>query len=257
MRLLSTPQFFFPAVLGCLITPCRADVQTYQTLTPADVIRTPTATAKIDVPSVHNSVEQHVAEFLYQQAANAGNADVQVTVQPLDPLLKMTDCSDTLQINLRQTIMHHRHSVQVKCPAPAWSLYVSATLSVFQNVVISQHALARKQIVDANDLTVAVQDITLLDGDFLSSPQEISGLVLRRPVAAGAPLTQSMFEQAQIIKKGDSVTIVAKNDAIQVSSQGQAMENGKTGEQISVKNQQSGRVIKAVAIATGHVEIAL
>ncbi len=210
-----------------------------------------------DGPDNSADIQQQVAEFLYQEASSIGG-DVQIDVSRPDSALGLLPpCESELQMQLRQPIARHRHSVQVRCESPAWAIYIPATVSIKREVVVSLHPLTRKQVVSANDLTLAMQDITLLNGDFMTDVDESNGMVIRRAIDAGSTITRDMLEQPEVIRKGDSVSITAGNSQIQVSSSGTAMENGRIGEQISVKNQQSGRIIKAVASSAGRVEIAL
>jgi flagella basal body P-ring formation protein FlgA len=239
MRILSSSIYFFLAAL----------------LSPALLADQPNMPTTIHLSTT--DIEQQVAEFLSDQAMRIGSDNIQIEVAKLDTLLALDNCDTALQLSLRQPITRHRHSVQVKCESPVWNIYVPATVSIFRNVVVSQRPLARKQTINANDLALVQQDITLLDGDLIDTQDQAEGLVLRRPVGAGITLTRNMFEQPQMIRKGDNVTIIASSGPVQVSSQGEALENGKSQQQISVRNVQSGRVIKGVVSSTGQVEVAL
>jgi len=58
-----------------------------------------------------------------------------------------------------------------------------------------------------------------------------------------------------LIHRGDPVTITAINSAIRVSIKGIAIENGKLGDRIRVKNLSSSQIIDAKIVAKQQVEI--
>lgn len=79
----------------------------------------------------------------------------------------------------------------------------------------------------------------------------------RAPASApGWPalLRRKQLQAPQLVKRGDEVRIVARQDGIEVSNAGEALANGRMGEVIRVRNVGSGKVISARVSAGGEVE---
>ncbi|VEB41976.1 flagellar basal body P-ring biosynthesis protein FlgA [Chromobacterium violaceum] len=55
------------------------------------------------------------------------------------------------------------------------------------------------------------------------------------------------------MKRGDAVSIVARQDGIEVTSAGEALANGRQGEVIRVRNTSSNKIINARVSAQGEV----
>ena len=89
------------------------------------------------------------------------------------------------------------------------------------------------------------RDVGLLGNAYMTDPQQVSGMRLRRQVSADSVLAPNMLEQDEVIKRGDKVVISAANTQVSVRMSGEALESGNTGNQISVRNVRSGRVVKA------------
>ena len=81
------------------------------------------------------------------------------------------------------------------------------------------------------------------------------GLEVRRNISQGAPLIKSSIQQPMAIKRGEIVTIAAKAGTITVNTTGSALNDGRLGQKIRVRNSQSNRVITGRVVAEGKVQI--
>jgi flagella basal body P-ring formation protein FlgA len=180
-----------------------------------------------------------------------------IKVTPLDHRLKLTRCDMPLEaFSPPGGVKLGRTSVGVRCHSPApWSLYISANVAVEAPVVIAIRDLPRGQAIDAKDLKIKVSDTSHLLRGYFESADEVAGQTLKRTLRRGQVVTPSMLVVRKTIKRGDSVTIVAGNDTIQVRMQGKAMKQGNPGELITVMNAKSKRKIEARVVSKGVVMI--
>jgi len=58
-----------------------------------------------------------------------------------------------------------------------------------------------------------------------------------------------------LVRKGDHVMIEARKGAMSVKMPGEALNDGREGRQIRVKNSRSQRIIKARVVAAGIVRV--
>ena len=72
---------------------------------------------------------------------------------------------------------------------------------------------------------------------------DIVGRTLKKDVAAGTVITYSMLDDPVVIQKGEIVNIVAENKKLMVQAKGKAMEKGRVGDSIRVKNTLSEKEI--------------
>lgn len=76
-----------------------------------------------------------------------------------------------------------------------------------------------------------------------------------RPIARGEPIGKLDVRAAVLVKRGSKVTIsVGRGQGFQISTQVEAMEDGRLGEQIRFMNRQSGRIISGVVTAANQAE---
>ena len=82
---------------------------------------------------------------------------------------------------------------------------------------------------------------------------DIVGKEVKYTINKGDAFRTSMLDAPLAIKRGDEVVMEASIGSIRVSSNGTAISDGRIGQQIRVKNNQSERVINARVVGPGKV----
>lgn len=120
-------------------------------------------------------------------------------------------------------------------------------------VVVPAHAIARGDIVTADDLTYAsVQGGALMAG-VATSIDEIAGQQARRFLAAGQAVRASDVRRPIVVEKGQTVTMIFSAPGVEVTAVGRAMSEGGVGDTVTVQNPASYRMISATVTAPGTV----
>lgn len=202
-------------------------------------------------------LEQEVAAHLDRSARVAR---YEVKVNRLDPRLRLPLCpADALLASLESPAEPvGRVTVRLSCESEVrWRLFVPAQVSLFQEVLVITRPLGRHSLIRSEDLALLERDVGLLGNGYLSNPQQVAGMRLRRQVNADTVLSPNLLEQDEVVKRGDKVVISAANTQVSVRMSGEALESGNTGSQINVRNVRSGRVVKARVMGPGQVEVAM
>lgn len=82
------------------------------------------------------------------------------------------------------------------------------------------------------------------------------GKVARRTLVAGKPIPTAYLGDPQVIRQGKSVRMVFSEGALTISGVGIALQSGGIGDVISLRNTDSGTVIRGVVEPDGSVRIA-
>lgn len=90
------------------------------------------------------------------------NVENEITFAPLDVRLQLPPCEQPLVASLTgPTVKPGRNSISVKCNgAKNWSLYVSAQVKMFQDVVVLTQPVQRGEILTENHLQLSHIDIS-------------------------------------------------------------------------------------------------
>jgi len=132
------------------------------------------------------------------------------------------------------------------------SLAVRLTWS--RPAVVAARPVERGKVLDRDDVTVRAVRI-LRSTPLASSVEEVLGTVARRNLSAGEPVALNLFSSAPIIQRGDPVIISVRKAGFRIEVRGEALDAGREGESIRVRNLQSKKVVQAVAVAPGRAEV--
>jgi len=109
----------------------------------------------------------------------------------------------------------------------------TAEINLPPRVIVAKRSLQKGKLLNENDIRIEYQE-KLKGMDYFSEPAEVLGKALAANVQDGAVLTSRLVQKPILVKKGEVVTVVAKNAGITVTSTGKALEEGAEGDLIMV-----------------------
>ena len=202
----------------------------------------------------------------------------EVTIAPLDERLKVQACAKPLNVDHP---FQSKETVRVRCSEPTWQLYLQVKLpnssfvaanssngttnnsnvstnnsngATVQNpsvvpktVVVARRLIQRGAILQPDMLEVVQASPGNADTQLLSSLKDAQNAELTRDIAAGQALRISDIRRAVMVKQGQSVMFsVGNGKEFQISIRMEAMQDGRLGEQVKLKNPESGRQVSGV-----------
>lgn len=218
------------------------------------------AAQALDHDGLRRSVETFMrSQIPVLQSRYGQGSRIEFALVALDPRLNLPDCPQPPALSVReQPNLGSRLNVQVSCNAGlGWNLYVPVDIAVYTPVVATSGPLPRGATLTAADIQLVETDVTRLNGQYLTRPQDAVGLSLKRQLAAATPITGEVLAQPVLVKRGEAVTITAASGGLSVKMPGIAMSDGRRGEQIRVKNGNSARVIDAQVTDVGQVTVSM
>ncbi len=220
------------------------------------------------------TMASQVREWLGQ---THGVKAAEVVIAPLDARLQVQHCNKALQVDHP---FSSKGTVRVRCAEPAWQLYLQVTLPVVvaqtpapapgapsnaapgavatgpgggataapaRNVVVAKRLLQRGTLVQADMLEEKPAPSGPIDSSWLSTVKDAQQAELVRDVPAGQPMRSSDIRRAVLVKQGQSVMLTMGAGAgFQVTVSMEAMQDGRLGEQVRLKNPETGRLVTGV-----------
>ena len=134
------------------------------------------------------------------------------------------------------------------------SLNFTVRVKIYDVVLVAAHDLSYDKAISAADFR---QDEIIVDGrtDFIQDFSLIKNLVPSRMIRAGSPVTLNMFRTAMVIVANQPVRLRIRYHGIEASAKGIAMNRGRVGEMIKVKNESSGKIITGRVVDEQTVEV--
>lgn len=134
---------------------------------------------------------------------------------------------------------------------------------------VASHARAENIILPVPAMTIypgdTIKESMLKERSFLStfrtrgavieSPVQLIGKVARRTLLPGEAIPANAVDDAQLVTRGVTTQIIFQEEGLTISAMGAPLQSGSLGEQIRVRNVDTGRIILGVVQADGTIRI--
>ncbi len=198
------------------------------------------------------------AEREIRALAGARGAHLLLTAVPLDPRLRLPSCDQPLHAFIPDDQVRAHTTVGVRCEGSVrWTIYTSIAVETEAAVLIARYALPRDANLAASDVQLATRRVPGLLDSYLTDAASAAGQRLKRPVAAGEPLTVDALAPALLIHRGQQVVLLARSARVEVRVSGVALADARASDHIRVQNLSSQRVVEGIVRPDGVVETSL
>jgi flagellar basal body P-ring formation protein FlgA len=120
-------------------------------------------------------------------------------------------------------------------------------------VVRVAKSVAFRAILKAEDVREQVCDIEDPRTEYIRTSADAIGKTARRALVAGDLLSLASVEESNLVRSGETVRLLGGSGGVIMTAKVRALQNGKLGETIKVRNIDSDRVISAVITGRGEV----
>ncbi|WP_229440688.1 flagellar basal body P-ring formation chaperone FlgA [Massilia sp. BSC265] len=159
-----------------------------------------------------------------------------------------------MEIEALDTRQYSRMRFVARCPDPkGWRHDFIVRARVSAQVAVTAMPLKAGEVLGNEHVTLERRDVTLI-GDAIGSPETAVGQTSRRSLRAGEVLRANQLAAPLVVKRGDQVLMVARQEGIEVSMAGEALDAGAQGAVVRVRNAASGQVVRMRVAGAGTVE---
>ena len=137
--------------------------------------------------------------------------------------------------------------------SPQMNLFTAWRIRKFTYVLVTVRDIPSRTILSEADVVLEQREVVKLD-DVLFSLDGLTDLETKRPLTAGSIVSRAVLGRPQIIRTGDTVTIVSRVGPVAVQAFGQALQAGGVGDIIRVRNLNSGKSVLA-KIESGNIVV--
>jgi flagella basal body P-ring formation protein FlgA len=197
-----------------------------------------------------------------------------VVLAPLDPRLQVRACEKALVMDLP---FSSPETVRVRCPEPVWQLYVRVSVTgrpggrpvlsgsaaqaeakappEKRSVLVAAMPLQRGMILTEAHVRLAEVDTSNMLPNVLEQVSQVMHAELVRDIRPDTPLRAQDLRPTVLVKRGQLVLMsVGQAQGFQISARVEAMQDGRFGEQVKLKNRESGRILSGTVIGPNKVE---
>ncbi len=183
-----------------------------------------------------------------------------VTIQPMDSRIKINLCEQdivfdqpygnkqSVRARCAQPVWQHFVMVQVKTGLGAQLATVTQTNAVSRQVWVSTQSIKRGTSVQPGMFKTAEITVPAHETRFVSDERELVNTELLRDLPANTPVKMQDLKPAALVRRGQQVTVAVGGEGkgFLITVKAEAQQDGLLGEQIRLKNPDSGRSLTAV-----------
>ena len=180
---------------------------------------------------------------------------VEFILSHLDHRLKLENCPTQPIVQPQESLYHsNRFTLRIICQGGnSWIQYIAVQVKRWSTIVISKMPIAKQTVLDGSMIDMKETNLAQISGSYFQNSMDVIGKVAKQPIGAHQAILNHHLELAVLIRKNQTVMIVAGSGTIKVKTGGIALENGKKGQRIKVKNSKSQRVIEATILDANTV----
>jgi flagella basal body P-ring formation protein FlgA len=116
-----------------------------------------------------------------------------------------------------------------------------------RKVVVGTQFLRAGTVLSATMLEEAEQAVAYVDNSLFGSVKDLENAEVVRDIAAGTPLRSSDVRRALLVKRGQLVMLtIGQGSGFAIVARVEALQDGRLGDQIRLKNPESGRLLSGV-----------
>jgi flagellar basal body P-ring formation protein FlgA len=181
------------------------------------------------------------------------DAAVEVAVGAIDTRLRLPSCP-AIDVSLPPTntaVM----TAKVECSAPNWTIYVPVRLHAWVDAVVASTNLTPNTKLTADHLTRGRVDMFASSSPLLTEAAQAEGKILRVGLLAGAPVLSPFLEFPIVVHRGQRVLLTLTDSNMIIRATALALEDGRTGDSITVENPDTKKTMQAIVAGDGTVEM--
>ena len=201
-------------------------------------------------------LEMAAKTFLYQHFAD--RYELKIEFGNLDKRLRLARCKQKLRVFLpvnKQPV--GSVSLGIRCTNPGWKVHLPTKVKAFTDVLVASRPIVKNSVIQLSDLQLVRQDIGRYYSGVFTNPENLVGMVAKRSIRHDTVITPRMVKPKRLVKRGDTITIIAESNGMSIRTTGEALMDGHHGQIIQVKNKRSGRQVSAEVIARLTVKVNL
>jgi len=126
---------------------------------------------------------------------------------------------------------------------------------VYETVLVAARDLPIDKTIESADVLTKEVEVDLPATSYLKESKEIDGRVPARFIKAGTPVLADFLQNPIVLESGAAVTIVTQVNGVEVKTDGIAMQRGRVGKWIRVRNARSGKILGGRVIDAHTVEV--
>ncbi|MBF0286352.1 MAG: flagellar basal body P-ring formation protein FlgA [SAR324 cluster bacterium] len=128
-------------------------------------------------------------------------------------------------------------------------------IKIYKEVYAAKDTIKRNHLIQENDLKKIRKNVDRLPSNYVTDKSILVGKIAKRAITSSEVLQNNTVTSPPIIKRGDHILIVYETPSLRLTAQGIAMQKGRLGDRIPVRNTVSKTLVQATVKNTNFVQV--
>ena len=128
-------------------------------------------------------------------------------------------------------------------------------VTVYDRVLVAMTDIRAEEAISATNARLEERAVDTLPEVTLSDFSRLEGRVAGRYIRKDATITPTMLAMPLVMRAGNAVELVLDTNGIIIRAEGVALEPGRIGYEIRVRNVRSGKILRGKVIDAATVQI--
>jgi flagella basal body P-ring formation protein FlgA len=172
---------------------------------------------------------------------------IEVMIRPFKPLPLPAGVSDLRVIAPGDKVAPGLHNFLLAAEGRGKDqvrTWVRAEIRLFEEVLVSLRPIGRDRAILPEDVRIERRDIGALGARPLSAKRQVAGKLAARNIGINEILTESVVAAPKVVERGNALTLIYETASLKIEAPGRALEDGRIGDVIPVKNPSSGKIVE-------------
>ena len=214
-------------------------------------------TINADIHESTPDLQSIVRSFITEHVKHNEDERMVININALDPKTTALRCDSDIQASFANGSTPDRfNAIALQCySAPSWTIYVPVSVQLMSSVLAANRVITPGEIITEHDLAYVESDKNRLYDGFFKEKQDLVGLSVIRTISTDTILTKRMVRQVAMIKRNQTVTLIIKKGAIEVTMLGIAKSDGYLNDSVKIWNPTSKKIIDALVLGADRAQI--
>ncbi len=196
-------------------------------------------------PAAEAAIRAAIRDFVVEQSGVPGAEAFVGIVRANDPSAPDGGAFEIVRVGSDGTVRSGRSvpfELFVRGSGPTVrEIRATADVSLFVPVVVSVRDIPAGGVVGPEDVVVRKREYTQATASLLLRDTDAVGRKARWRIVAGVPLRKDYLEDTAALRRGDPVLLVAESGRVRITGRGVALQGGRVGDVVLVRNLASGK----------------
>ena len=131
----------------------------------------------------------------------------------------------------------------------------TAKVDDWRAVPVLNRTVERGETIESDDVSYVRMNMSDQPADLADDNETVVGKRTKQKINAGTAVRRSYVDLPPAVVKGEKVTMIFENGGLRVTAVGLALEDGANGSDLNIRNETSGKTVRARVIGQSTVKV--